>query len=503
MSFHGADRSVTGSCHMLECAGRRLLIDCGLVQGSRDLEEENAADFGFDPSAVDTLLLTHAHLDHCGRVPLLVKRGFRGKIVTTAASRDLARLVILDAAHLQEEEAKRRQRRARRGGRESDERPLYTLLDALDSLDRFGALAEYGEPIELAPGLRASFFNAGHILGSASILIEAEEAGKRRRVLFSGDLGNVGRPLLPPPSPPRAAEIVVMESTYGDRRHRPFSESVEELYEAVLATFDRGGNVIIPTFALERAQEILYVLRQGIEQRRLPASMAVFLDSPLAIAATEIFERHPNCYSTAVAELFAHGQDPFGFSGLHFTREAADSIAINRIGGGAVIIAGSGMCTGGRIRHHLVRAGEDGGDVEFDVGGGAACPERGNLPAGLADVRSDHDQAVPAACRAGPDLLAAKRRPGRQAGQGPHKRGPGAEQERLAGPLGQQHLAGHRLQVGVFGGVDDDPPPAVHAGQQVTHPGRPAEPDVSQADAGNVAASDRPAAFLADEVFQV
>lgn len=353
MSFHGADRSVTGSCHMLECAGRRLLIDCGLVQGSRDLEEENAADFGFDPSAVDTLLLTHAHLDHCGRVPLLVKRGFRGKIVTTAASRDLARLVILDAAHLQEEEAKRRQRRARRGGRESDERPLYTLLDALDSLDRFGALAEYGEPIELAPGLRASFFNAGHILGSASILIEAEEAGKRRRVLFSGDLGNVGRPLLPPPSPPRAAEIVVMESTYGDRRHRPFSESVEELYEAVLATFDRGGNVIIPTFALERAQEILYVLRQGIEQRRLPASMAVFLDSPLAIAATEIFERHPNCYSTAVAELFAHGQDPFGFSGLHFTREAADSIAINRIGGGAVIIAGSGMCTGGRIRHHL------------------------------------------------------------------------------------------------------------------------------------------------------
>jgi len=353
LSFHGADRSVTGSCHMLECAGRRLLIDCGLVQGSRDLEEENAADFGFDPSAVDTLLLTHAHLDHCGRVPLLVKRGFRGKIVTTAASRDLARLVILDAAHLQEEEAKRRQRRARRGGRESDERPLYTLLDALDSLDRFGALAEYGEPIELAPGLRASFFNAGHILGSASILIEAEEAGKRHRVLFAGDLGNVGRPLLPPPSPPRAAEIIVMESTYGDRRHRPFSESVEELYEAVLATFDRGGNVIIPTFALERAQEILYVLRQGIEQRRLPASMAVFLDSPLAIAATEIFERHPNCYSTAVAELFAHGQDPFGFSGLHFTREAADSIAINRIGGGAVIIAGSGMCTGGRIRHHL------------------------------------------------------------------------------------------------------------------------------------------------------
>jgi metallo-beta-lactamase family protein len=353
LSFHGADRSVTGSCHMLECAGRRILIDCGLVQGSHDLEEENAADFGFDPSAVDTLLLTHAHLDHCGRLPLLVKRGFRGEIVTTAASRDLARLVILDAAHLQEEDAKRRQRRACRRGRESDVGPLYTLLDALDSLDRFGRLAEYGDPIELTPDLSATFFNAGHILGSASILIEAEEAGKRRRVVFSGDLGNAGRSLLPPPSPPPAAEIIVMEATYGDRRHRPFSESIEELYEAILATFDRGGNVVIPTFALERAQEILYVLRQGIEQRRLPTSMPVFLDSPLAIAVTEIFERHPNCYGTAVAELFAHRQDPFGFSGLHFTRETAESMAINRISGGAVIIAGSGMCTGGRIRHHL------------------------------------------------------------------------------------------------------------------------------------------------------
>jgi metallo-beta-lactamase family protein len=196
------------------------------------------------------------------------------------------------------------------------------------------------------------FFDAGHILGSASVLIEVEGV-KPERVLFSGDLGNAGRPLLAAPTAPSEAEIVVMESTYGDRRHRPFAASVEELYEAIAGTFRRGGNVIIPTFALERAQEILFVLRLGIEQSRLPPSMAVFLDSPLAIGATEIFRRHPGCYGSAVADLFARGRDPFGFAGLRFTRDPAESIAINRISGGAVIMAGSGMCTGGRVRHHL------------------------------------------------------------------------------------------------------------------------------------------------------
>lgn len=353
LSFHGADRSVTGSCHMLECAGRRVLIDCGMIQGSRDLEEENAADFGFDPRSIEIVVLTHAHLDHCGRLPLLVKRGFRGEIVATAATRDLARLVLLDAAHLQEEDARRRQHHARRRSRDVEVEPLYVLLDVLDTIERFGRAVDYGGTLDLAPGLRASFFDAGHILGSASVLIEAEEAGRHRQVLFSGDLGNTGRPLLAPPATPASAEIVVMESTYGDRLHRPFTASVEELHAAITDTFARGGNVIIPTFALERAQEILYVLRQGIEQNRLPPSMAVFLDSPLAIAATEIFRRHPGCYGAAVADLMARGEDPFGFPGLRFTRDPAESIAINRISGGAIIMAGSGMCAGGRVRHHL------------------------------------------------------------------------------------------------------------------------------------------------------
>jgi metallo-beta-lactamase family protein len=353
LSFHGADRGVTGSCHLLESGGRRVLVDCGLLQGGRDLDEENAAAFGFVPASIDVVLLTHAHLDHCGRLPLLVKRGFRGQIVATGATRDLARLVLLDAAHVQEEDAERRQCQMRRRGREPEIEPLYSVLDALDAIDRFGHIADYSTPLDLAPGIRAVFHDAGHILGSASILVEAAENGWHRRILFSGDLGNSGRPLLAAPSLPAAADVIVMESTYGDRHHRPYADSVQELYNAITETFARGGNVIIPSFAVERAQEVLYALRRGIEQSRLPPSMAVFLDSPLAIAATEVFKRHPGCYSDSIGHLFANGLDPFGLPNLHLTREPAQSIAINRISGGAVIIAGSGMCTGGRVRHHL------------------------------------------------------------------------------------------------------------------------------------------------------
>jgi metallo-beta-lactamase family protein len=354
LSFHGADRGVTGSCHMIEVAGSRVLIDCGMFQGSRELHEENAEAFGFDPAKVDFLLLTHAHLDHCGRLPLLVKRGFQGEIITTSASRELVRLVLLDAAHLQEEEARHRARAAsRRRHHEGKHAPLYAVLDALNSLDRFGRTATYGQPLELKPGLRATFLDAGHILGSASILIEAEEGRRARRILYSGDIGNAGRPLLRPPITPPAADIVVMETTYGDRLHRSLDASVEELYQAIEDAFARGGNVVIPTFALERAQEILFFLRQGIERNRMNPSMQVFLDSPMAISATEVFERHPECYEPNVAALFKEGRDPFALPGLHLTRETADSMAINKISGGALIIAGSGMCTGGRVRHHL------------------------------------------------------------------------------------------------------------------------------------------------------
>jgi metallo-beta-lactamase family protein len=353
ISFHGADRGVTGSCHMIECDGKRILIDCGLYQGGREIEEENAEGFGFDPASIDFLLLTHAHLDHCGRVPLLAKRGFRGEIITTGASRELARLVMLDAAHLEEEEARYQQRHKARRGQRPETEPLYSVLDALNSTDLFGRTVQYDRPLQLTPAIGVTFFDAGHILGSASVLLELKEGNRRRSVLFSGDLGNAGRPLLRDPVTPKHADVVVMETTYGDRRHKALEPSIEELYDAINGTFKRGGNVIIPTFALERAQELLFYLREGVAKDRLPGSLQVFLDSPMAISATEIYGRHPECYDPSVAKLFREGNDPFALRGLHFTRETAESIALNRISGGAVILAGSGMCTGGRVRHHL------------------------------------------------------------------------------------------------------------------------------------------------------
>lgn len=353
ISFHGANRDVTGSCHLIECAGTRVLIDCGLFQGGRALADENLEDFGFDPAEIDIVLLTHAHLDHCGRLPLLVKRGFRGEVICTSATRDLCRLVLLDAAHLQEAEARSQAHREFRRGRKPAPRLLYTLYDATRSFDYFGRVAHYHEKFTLAPGIQAEFIDAGHILGSACIHLELEENQQRCAVLFSGDLGSQARKILRDPSPPPKVDVVVMESTYGDREHRSLIASVQELYTAIHDTFQRGGNVIIPTFALERAQEILWYLREGVEQHSLPTSMHVFLDSPMAISATEIFRHHPECYDEESAHLFAKHKDPFHLPNLHITRDQADSMAINRITSGAVIMAGSGMCTGGRVKHHL------------------------------------------------------------------------------------------------------------------------------------------------------
>jgi metallo-beta-lactamase family protein len=354
LSFHGADRDVTGSCHLVQCAGRRVLIDCGLYQGGREIAEENSRDFGFDPASIDFVLLTHGHLDHCGRLPLLTRRGFGGEIIATTATRELARLVMLDAAHLQEEEARPKSHRpTRHGADDKPAEPLFTVVDTFKSLESFKRSAVYGEPVNLAQGIRATFVDAGHILGSASILLDLTEAGRSLRLLFSGDLGNAAHPLLVTPAPPPRADVVVIETTYGDRLHKPMDASVEELYEAISDAFRRGGNVIIPTFALERAQELLWMLNQGVAKSRLMASMQVFLDSPMAISATEIFARHPECLQPEAARLFQERRDPLILPGLHFTRERAESVALNHIRGGAIIMAGAGMATGGRVRHHL------------------------------------------------------------------------------------------------------------------------------------------------------
>lgn len=356
ISFHGAAGGVTGSCHLVECAGRRILVDCGMFQGSREIDAENDDPFGFEPSGIDFLLLTHAHLDHCGRIPLLAKRGFRGRIIATPATAELARLVMLDAAHIQHEDVSRRNRRAQHlGAPRPAELALYAPADVERALACFDHPAQYGIAVQLAPGIRATLFDVGHILGSAGVRLELEEAGQRRSVVFSGDLGNTGRPLLNDPVVPPTSDALVMETTYGDRPHRSIPDSVQELHEAIAATLARGGNVVIPTFALERAQEILFYLREAVEASQLPADMRVFLDSPMAISATEIFGRHPEACSPDIVELIRRGVDPFRLPGLQFTRTQQESMAINQISGGAVIMAGSGMCTAGRVRDHLLR----------------------------------------------------------------------------------------------------------------------------------------------------
>lgn len=355
LSFHGAARKVTGSCFLVECAGRRILIDCGLYQGGGGPDDTNAKPFGFDPAEIDYLLLTHAHLDHCGRIPLLVKQGFKGEIITTAPSRELAQLIMLDSASLQEADSRYRARKAarRKKNKRYELAPLYSVVDALDSIKYFGRTAVYAQRLELAQGISMTFLDAGHILGAASILLELEEKGRRKKVLFSGDLGSGDWPILNAPARPPDVDIVVMETTYGDRFHKSRKASLEEFYTAIVDGFNNGGNIIIPTFALERSQEILYYLREAVEANRVPPNMQVFLDSPMTISATQIFERYWDYFNAETVELFRKGSSPFYLPGLHYTRETAESMALNRLVGGAVIMAGSGMCTGGRVIHHL------------------------------------------------------------------------------------------------------------------------------------------------------
>lgn len=344
---HGAARGVTGSCHLVQCRDSRILIDCGMFQGGYEANSANARGFIFDPSSIDAVLLTHAHLDHCGRLPKLVRDGFRGSIVATAATRDLARIVLMDAASLQEQEMRRA---LSRGDRHAT--PLSTIADAFQAMEAFDRVVSYAEAFEVAPGIRATFLDAGHILGSASVLLELDDGISQRRMVFSGDLGHHGSGMLRALAPAPDADVVVMETTYGDRPHRDFADTQAEFFTAVATTLRGRGNVIIPTFALERAQEILYCLHQGMRSGAIPAGTPVFLDSPMAISATEVFRRHPEGLSDGFRDLLRR-EDPFETPRVRFTRGVDESMAINTIEGGAIILAGSGMCTGGRVLHHL------------------------------------------------------------------------------------------------------------------------------------------------------
>ena len=348
---HGADEVVTGSCHLLRLNSINILVDCGMYQGEN--EHRNYEDFGFDPAKIDILLITHAHLDHVGRIPKLVKEGFRGPIIATKATFELANIVLLDSAHLMEEEYQTKYKKAQRRGKEDRVKPPLYSVEDVESVWLLPTIyAKYDQPIQITKGVKAIFKNAGHILGSAFIEIKYKEHGKKRSFIFSGDLGSVKSIVMPTQEQPTSADYLVIESTYGDRNHKPILQSIKEFKKAVIDTLLNRGNVIIPSFAIERTQDILCILKEMKLKRELP-DCKVFLDSPMAIRATEIFNRYSNELSSKCKNISKKDQDIFEFRGLHLVVSVEDSKRINQIERGAIIIAGSGMCTGGRILHHF------------------------------------------------------------------------------------------------------------------------------------------------------
>jgi len=345
----GASRCVTGSCFLLE-NDRKYLIDCGLFQGGRHMEAMNHHEWGFDPREISALFLTHAHVDHCGRIPKLVKNGFRGRIYTTLPTAELCRILLFDSAHIQEMEAEWQTRKNRREGK-PDVSPLYTVDDVKACLPLFEVVST-DEILSIQPEFRVCFRHAGHILGSSILEVWCDEAQGPSKAVFSGDLGHKGQLIVRDPYAVTDADILFVESTYGNRVHKSIEESRRELFEAIHYSYKHKEKVIVPAFAVERTQEILFVLSQAFREGLIP-SMPVYLDSPLAIAATDIFRRTTEYYNDSTLALIADGLDPFDFPQLTFTRSSEESIAINRNSGPAIVIAGNGMCTAGRIKHHL------------------------------------------------------------------------------------------------------------------------------------------------------
>ncbi len=355
LEFHGAAREVTGSCHILRVNGHTILLDCGLFQGKRaDVQQKNAR-VPVDPHTVSAVVLSHAHIDHAGRLPFLVREGYRGPIHATTATRDLCEVMLADAAHIQEKDA---EFLARRKKQHAD--PLYGQKDVVRTLELMQG-TRYGRVVDIVPGVTATFLDAGHILGSASILLECTEGGRTVRLAFSGDIGRVGLPIIRDPVVPERADVVIMESTYGNRDHPSSAGAMDALATVVRDTAARGGKVLIPAFAVGRTQELVYDLHQLADQGKIPR-VPIVIDSPLATKATGVFAKNTAIFDDAEPFVQSHRDDPsslFKFPLLRFTESVEESMALDSTPGPAVIIAASGMAESGRILHHVLHGASE------------------------------------------------------------------------------------------------------------------------------------------------
>lgn len=352
ISFHGAAREVTGSCHLVDTGDARVLLDCGLIQGGRERHERNREPFSFDPAGLTCVILSHAHIDHSGRLALLVKAGYTGPIVTTEPTASLLRILLADSGRIQEEDAKWKIRRLEKRGRDASwVTPLYTEEEALAVLDQVETV-DFDRPHDLGSAGTVTFVPAGHILGAAIVDLRLQIEGSQQRLVFSGDLGVHNARLLGPPDAVPVPDYLIMESTYGDRNRTDEGDRTERLHEIIERTTGRGGKVIIPSFAVGRTQEVLTRLNDLVEGGRFPG-LRVYVDSPMAVAATKAFAMHPEAYADAIQEMMDDGDAPLSFDGLTLITSVEDSIALNRSVEPAVIISASGMCTAGRVKHHL------------------------------------------------------------------------------------------------------------------------------------------------------
>jgi metallo-beta-lactamase family protein len=350
VEFLGAAGTVTGSATLFEKDSLKWLVDCGMFQGSKELEERNRKIGPYHPEQLSFILLTHAHIDHSGLIPKLVQEGFRGKIICTQATQELCEVMLRDSGHIQEMESEWRSRKNRRSGAEETS-PLYTVKDAEHSLHYFHPV-RYGEMVPLADGVKARFQDAGHILGSAMIELWVEDGGRERKLVFSGDIGSPDQPIIRDPSFIEQGDIVWIESTYGNRLHKSREETVEELLKIIQTAIRDQSKVVIPAFAVERTQDIIYTLGQFIRKGSIP-SIPVYIDSPLAISATEIFKKNSDCFDQETKEILYNGENPLDLPEIIFTRDTEESKAINEDKRMGVIISASGMCDSGRIQHHL------------------------------------------------------------------------------------------------------------------------------------------------------